>query len=178
MNIKQLSPEDLELPIILSMGETFPDFSCGEEGVDEFIHQQALDYQKENLGITYIFKHSGRLIGFATISMGDLNKDKMEAGDRLPQSIPNYPILLIGQIGVCEDQQRGGIGKHICDFCIDRALKLSEKIGCRFVVVNAVPKEEVIRFYEDKIGFKMLPKQEKGKQKTMILNIHTYKITD
>lgn len=162
--------EALNPPEILSKEDSFPDFCCGERDIDEFIHEEAHIYQKQSLGITYIFKYSTRLIGFATISMADIRKSKMEKEDRLPKPIPNYPALLIGQLAVCEDQQRGDIGTYICKFCIDKAVKLSKIVGCRFVVVNAIAKEKVISFYE-KLGFILLPKQEDRKQKIMILSI-------
>ncbi len=166
----KITAEELSPTEILSEKDLFPNFCCGENGVDEFIQKQAHNHQKKRLGVTYIFKHFNKLIGFGTIAMGDINKEKLDTSDRLPKSIPNYPILLIGQLGVCKDQQHGGIGSHICDYFIDLALKLSDKIGCRFVFVNAIPKKEVIKFYQDK-GFIMLPKQESRKQKAMILTL-------
>ena len=56
---------------------------------DEFIQKEALDFQKERLGTTYIFMHAKELIGFATLSMADLKREKMEAKDRRNSKIEN-----------------------------------------------------------------------------------------
>ncbi len=81
----------------------------------------------------------------------------------------SYPALLIGQLAVCKNQQSSGIGTFICDFCLDRAIKLSQQVlGCRFLVVDAV--EKAVKFYTN-YGFVLAPKQEKEKQKLMFLDI-------
>jgi GNAT superfamily N-acetyltransferase len=143
-------------------------FSCGVKDIDEFIQKEALDFEKERLGVTYLFVHDKELVGFATLSMADLKREKMEAEDRPELKIENYPALLIGQLAVCEKLQGQDVGTFICDFCFDRALRLSKRVGCRFMVVNAV--ESALGFYE-KYGFVLLPKQEAREQKIMFLDI-------
>ena len=155
-------------PKILDAEDITDGFCCGEKGIDDFIQREALDFQKERLGVTYLFHHDGELVGFVTLSMADLKKAKMKAEDRLSIETENYPALLIGQLAVCKKFQREDIGSYLCDFCLDRALKFSDKIGCRFIVVNAI--ESAIGFYE-KYGFILLPGQKSRKQKLMFLNI-------
>lgn len=78
------------------------------------------------------------------------------------------PTLRIGQLGVCSEHQGNGVGTHICDFCFDRVIKLSQKVGCKFLVVDAL--ESAVSFYV-KYGFVLAPKQEDEKQKLMFLDI-------
>jgi GNAT superfamily N-acetyltransferase len=127
-----------------------------------------LDFQKERLGVTYLFMHDHELVGFATLSMADLKREKLEAKHRLQSKIENYPALLIGQLAVCEKLQNQDVGTFICDFCFDRALKFSKLVGCRFMFVNAI--ESALGFYM-KYGFVLLPKQEGREQKAMFLDI-------
>ena len=92
----------------------------------------------------------------------------MASEHRLPEHIDSYPALLIGQLGVCGERQGNGVGTYICDFCFDRAIKLSQRVGCRFLVVDAL--ESAVNFYV-KYGFTLAPKQEKETQKLMFLDI-------
>ena len=60
------------------------------------------------------------------------------------------------------------LGLFFAIFGLDRALRFSERVGCRFIVVNAI--ESAIGFYQ-KYGFVLLPDQKDRKQKIMFLNI-------
>jgi len=154
---------------ILSERHKIGDFSCGKEEIDEFIHTEAMDFQNERLGVTYLFFYEGLLVGFVTLSMADLRKQKMSEEDKLPIGRENYPALQISQLAVCKDlQYEHGIGTYVCDFCHAQSLKLSEKVGCRFLVLNAI--QTAIVFYK-KYGFKLLPKQKGRREPIMFLNI-------
>jgi hypothetical protein len=161
-------PEDLPFPKILDKNDVTSKFSCGKKEIDEFIQKEALGFQEQLLGVTYLFKNETDLIGFATLCMGHINRQKMALEHRLPEHVDSYPALLIGQLGVCNGLQGSGVGTYICDFYFDRALKLAQKVGCRFLVVDAL--ESAVDFYE-KYGFVLAPKQEKEKQKLMFLDI-------
>jgi len=92
----------------------------------------------------------------------------MTAEERLHEQNENYPALLIGQLAVCDGHHQNDVGTHLCDFCFFVTEELSQKVGCRFIVVNAI--KSAIGFYE-KYGFKLLPHQGGRIQKTMYLNI-------
>lgn len=170
-----LKLEDLSKPKILDENDDVNGFSCDNKGIDDFIQKEALIFQEQCLGVTYVFNCGTKLIGFATLCMGNLNKEKMKSEDRLPKHIGSYPSLLIGGLAVSNDYKRNGIGTFICDFCFDRAVKLSKILGCRFLVVDAV--ESAIDFYAN-YGFTLAPKQEKQKQKLMFLDITKRKNED
>jgi hypothetical protein len=163
-----LKPQELSFPKILDKDDDISSFACGQKEIDDFIQKEALTFQEQLLGVTYLFKHKNNLIGFATLCMGHLNRQKMAAEHRLIKNISSYPALLIGQLGVCGEHQGIGVGTYICDFCFDRAIRLSQRVGCRFLVVDAL--ESVVKFYES-YGFILAPRQEKQKQKLMFLDI-------
>ena len=162
-------PQDLSLPKILDESDDVKGFTCGtSKDIDYFIQKEALIFQEQCLGITYVFNHKSKLIGFATLCMGHLNKQKIASKDRLPKRIGSYPSLLIGSLTVSKDHQGNDIGTFICDYCFDKAVKLSQILGCRFLVVDAI--ESAVDFYV-KYGFILAPKQEKEEQKLMFLDI-------
>ena len=153
---------------ILTESDNVRGFYCGEKEIDEFIHKEALDFQNERLGVTYLCYHVDKLVGFVTLSMADLRKERMEAEDRLPIGRENYPALQISQLAVCKKLQSKGIGTYLCDFSLDRAIKFSERVGCRFLVLNAIRK--AIPFYE-KYGFNLLKRQKGRREPVMFLDI-------
>ncbi len=155
-------------PKVLDENDKTDGFCCGEKGIDDFIQREALEFQRERLGVTYLFHFEGKLIGFVTLSMADLKRAKMNVKDRLVIETENYPALLVGQLAVCDEFQEKEVGTYLCDFCLDRATKFSDKVGCRFIIVNAI--EAAVGFYE-KYGFILLPGQKGRKQKLMFLNI-------
>lgn len=153
---------------ILNERDGVIEFCCGNNGIDDFIHKEALIFQNERLGVTYVFRHEKKIIAFVTLSMANLRKEKLENEDKLEYGREHYPALQISQLAVCNEYQKSKIGTFLCDFCFDRALKFSERIGCRFLILNA--RQEVIGFYE-KYGFKLLPDQDKRNEKMLFLNI-------
>ena len=68
-----------------------------------------------------------------------------------------HPAVLIGRLGVAKNFQdtNDGIGSQAIDYIISWFLLPDNKTGCRFIVVDAYNKENVLRFY-GKNGFKFL----------------------
>jgi len=72
-------PKDIDFSLISFeiLGEhiDFSNFNCNlydYSGVNDFIHKEALDYQNENLGVTYVYFYDEKIIAFATISMNSI----------------------------------------------------------------------------------------------------------
>jgi GNAT superfamily N-acetyltransferase len=163
------------IPAILKEQDDLSEFYCSNEDINEFIHDEAKEFQNERLGISYVFLYDGRPVGFVTLSMAHLRRKRMKSEDRLRIEIENYPALQIGQLAVCTDLERQDIGTFLCDFSLGKAYQFSEEVGCRFLVLNA--KRDVIGFYEG-YGFKLLPDQEERREPVMFLNIFSKKQTE
>lgn len=160
---------------ILKENDNFDGFVCGRPEIDEFIHEEAWDFQVERLGVSYVFRYDSEIVGFLTLSMADLRKEKMESEDRLQIGKENYPALQISQLAVCKEHERNRIGTFLCDFSLAKAYEFSKEVGCRFLVLNSY--RDVMGFYL-KYGFKLLPKQEARKEPIMFLNIFSKKQTE
>ena len=61
----------------------------------------------------------------------------------------NYPAVLIGRLGVSRKYRNQKIGSQIIDFIKAWFLSDHNKTGCRFVVVDAYNKEDVLHFYSN-----------------------------
>lgn len=157
---------------ILTKDDDFTHFVCGKKPIDDFIHNEALDFQNERLGVSYVFRYDNEIVGFVTLSMADLKKERLQREDRLQIGKAYYPALQISQLAVCKEKVDNDIGTFLCDFSLAVAYNLSEEVGCRFLVLNS--KRDVIGFYE-KYGFKLLPNQEDRREPVMFLNIFNKK---
>ena len=140
----------------LSENDDLSSFDCSlddEMGINEFIHKEALAYQSERLGTTYLFRYHDDIVGFVTISMGDIRAKEVEDEDQMKQSIRTYPALYIGRLGVDNEYRGRDIGKHICRWCVGFAVDISERIGCRYVTLHTTKK--LFSFYK-RCNFKVI----------------------
>lgn len=83
--------------------------------------------------------------------------------NRIQRKIPNskrtrsYPAVLIGRLGVAKEFQGTvlSVGSQVIEYIASWFVHPNNKTGCRFIVVDAYNKENVLHFYE-KNGFKFL----------------------
>lgn len=144
---KQIDSQQVEVRKA-SEEDDFSDFDCSkndEMGLNEFIHEEALDYQKSRLGITYLFLYEEKIVGFATLSMGDIRAEQIENEERLPTDVRTYPSLYIGRLAVDNKYRYRGIGQFIAKWCVGFAVQKSGDIGCRYVTLHT--KRKFVGFY-------------------------------
>ena len=142
-------------------------FSCGDDDLDDFFHNHALLYSKEHLGKTYVFvdNDTSEIVAFFTVSNDSIKTTFIpkNSTNRVQRKIPGlkhlrtYPAVLIGRLGVNKSFQGKGlkIGRQVVNFIKLWFLDDNNKTGCRFLVVDAYNKPEVLSFYEQN-GFKYL----------------------
>ena len=133
-----------------------PSFTCddGDEmGLNEFYHKEAFEYQDERLGITHQFRYFGRVVGFVTLAMSTIERTKIPEEDQLSLRQKVYPALLIGRLASHNDCRRKGVGSYICRWCIGFAVEISQKVGCRYVVLETIEKR--VGWYQG-LGLKIL----------------------
>lgn len=163
------------------------DFSCGDDDLDDFFHNHALLYAKEHLGKTYVFVNNdtSEIVAFFTVSNDSIKTTFIpkNSTNRVQRKIPGlkhlrtYPAVLIGRLGVNKLYQDKGykIGRQIVNFIKLWFLDDDNKTGCRFLVVDAYNKPEVLSFYE-RNGFKYLYATEEDERNATQVddaNIHT-----
>ncbi|MHA1803907.1 MAG: GNAT family N-acetyltransferase [Promethearchaeota archaeon] len=86
--------------------------------------------------------------------MSSLSAKYLTAKHKKTVHLITYPSLLIGRLAVNNEYRRKGIGKYISDWCLGLAMKLSNKVGCRYIILETT--EKIVKFYK-KCNF------EKGK---------------
>lgn len=143
-------------------------FSCGDDDLDDFFHNDASLYAEQLLGKTYYFATEGndpQIVCAFTLANDSIKAALIPNSSRnkIQRKIPNskrtrsYPAVLIGRLGVSKEFQGKNIsvGSQVIEFIASWFIHPNNKTGCRFIVVDAYNKSNILHFYE-KNGFKYL----------------------
>lgn len=136
----------------LDEGDDRTDFSCGQADLDRFFQHYAGQNQfKLHLSVTYVAVLNDRIVGFATVAAGSLERTSLPSG-RVRKRLPAYPlpVLRVARLGVDRRAQGHGIGKALLRHVLSLAMDQRDRIGCVGVVTDAKP--DAIPFYEA-LGF-------------------------
>lgn len=141
----------------VSTKEEIESFSCGDDDLDDFFHNEACLYDGQLLGKTYFFatERNGK---DEIVCAFTLANDSIKAAlipntsrNRIQRKIPNskrtrsYPAVLIGRLGVAEKIQGSdeGVGSQAIDYIISWFLLPDNKTGCRFIVDSGHPLQNI-----------------------------------
>lgn len=158
----------------LTVGTDLSAFDCSNGDLNDFLQNDALSYDQALLGRTYIWTLDAdprQIVCFFTVSNDSLRLENLTSStqNRIKKRIAhqkhrrNYPAVLIGRLGVNlaarqqrqSDDQSPSIGDQLMDFIKGWFNSDQNKTGCRFIIVDAYNKPQVLRYYE-RNGFKFL----------------------
>jgi len=126
-------------------------FDCTEadgsdpHGLQVFITDEALKYQTERLGVTYLVFQDSAPVAFLTVSMTCLRIAELGHLEKVPEIKVPYPALLLGRLAVEKNCRGKGIGMFLCQWVIGLARELSTRVGCRYVALHTLPQN--VGFY-------------------------------
>ena len=156
-------------------------FSCGDEDMDEFFYNDALNYTRFRMGKSYCFRlieNPKIIVAFFTVSndsirifdLGSSKKNRMwkEISNR-EKRLSRYPGILIGRLAISKNYANQGFGSDVVRFVKEWFVDNDNKSGCRLAIVDAKNSKNVISFYE-KNGFKCLFNTEADEYKYMHMN--------
>ena len=150
----------------LTQEHVFKPFDCGEDDLNDFLLQDAKQYAKGLLAVTYVIEDDDSTVAFFSLSndrISLLESDKA-TWRRIRSSFPHrkhrsdYPAVKIGRLGVNVGAQHQHIGTDILDF-VKHTFIINNRTGCCFVTVDAL--RSAVSFYENN-GFKPLRKVNEG----------------
>lgn len=143
-------------------------FDCGDSDINDFLLNDALNYQAQLLAVTYTFStKEGEPIVFFSVSNDALKDQDFEKWNNLSRKIPNrkrrkdYPAVKIARLGVDLSLRGQKIGSKVLTF-IKIWFAKDNKTGCRFLLVDGYNKPEVLSFYESN-GFAFLTDKDENK---------------
>jgi len=136
----------------------FSDFCSSYKELEKFLKEDALRDQSLNVSVTYlVYEKEGRLLAYITLLTESLiirqNEALRETFRDYGVYYPYLPALKIGRLCVQDDYWRKNIGTLLVQFAVRTAWEISEKCGCRFIIIDAKNQEDgPIEFYQ-KLGF-------------------------
>jgi GNAT superfamily N-acetyltransferase len=135
----------------LREGDDRSAFRSGEADLDRFFRKYAGQNQfRHFIGVTYVAVESGRILGFATVSPGHLEVDRLPEAER--RRFPRYPlpVLRLARLAVDESARGRGLGAVLLRYVLRLALRTAGTLGCAGVAVDALP--DAVGFYR-RCGF-------------------------
>ena len=143
-------------------------FSCGVASIDNYIAKSAAKHQDENVTRVRVACIDATLViaGFYALNSHAIDVTSLPEAER--KRLPHYPTtpaVYLSMIAVHKEFQDRGVGQFLLADALRRVEKVSEEIGTRFIVLDAL-NESAAKLYA-RIGFIALPSAP-GR---MILNI-------
>ena len=144
----------------LDRGHVREGFDCGKPSLDDFLRVLVGQYEKRNLGRTYVALDGGnpRVLGYYTLASGALDAESLPA--KQAKKLPRHPlpVILLARLAVDRSVQGTGLGGFLLRDALTRSLGLSEELGIHAVVVDALDAEA--RAFYQRFGFSTLTDDE------------------
>ena len=133
-------------------------FDCGDIDLNDFLQNDAKNYLKSMLAVTYLIKFENEIAAYFCLSYDGLTRttiltaEEKSLWNKVGRKIPNskrrktYPAVKIGRLAV--NKKFSGIGLGTQMLLSVREMYLSEPhhAGCRFITVDAY--RSALPFYE------------------------------
>jgi GNAT superfamily N-acetyltransferase len=132
-------------------------FDCGDGDLNEFLLENAKNYQQELLATTFviedeiqtlayysIFNDSFRIEDVSFISKNAFKNFLRRILPHPKRHLKSYPAIKIGRLAISKQAQKHGLGTEIINSIVDYVIKQNEHCACKFILVDA---------YKDALGF-------------------------
>jgi len=129
-------------------------FDCKIESINNYLKFNAVYDSKFKLAITKVMLIGEEVVGFYSLSITEFFNYEEEI---------KYYGLNLDYIAVDKNYQRKGIGSKILEIVVGKSLEISNEIGCRYLVLDAL--NEKVSWYEER-GFEKVGKVEEEKNIT------------
>lgn len=127
-------------------------FRSGDQALDLYFQRFAGQNQfRHHIGVTYVATVDKVILGFATVSPGSLEAERLPSGRKMPPY--PLPVLRVARLAVDERAQGQGVGSLLLRHYIELAERMRDELGCVGLVVDA--KADAVEFYL-KLGFHQL----------------------
>lgn len=157
-------------PLTEELTSQLSGFECSEEpDIATFFKEEAVLNEEQRLSKSYCFyrKDLKKIVCAFCVSNSNISTRTMpqEIKDEFTAEIPDdkrrsfYPATLIGQLVVFDEFRPKHIGDEFMNLLKVWILTKASQIGFRYLVVDAVNKPKVIKYYRNN-GFEMLFEDE------------------
>lgn len=147
---------EFTLPVPLTAKHNTEDFCSGEEALDNWLRERALDNIAASASKTYVVcqSDSSKVIGYYAICMGQIFNQEVIGSMRrnMPRQIP---AVILGRLAIDEKWQGKGLGKELLQDAVQRSVRAAQEISARLLIVHAIS-ADAEAFYSH-YGFTRLP---------------------
>lgn len=156
------------------------DFDCNHNDLNEFFTKDSINWSNQLLGKSYCFtldKDPTQIICAFTVSNDSIktkslpNSRTKKVSKEIPRDkrLKSYPAVLIGRLGVKKEFRRivgeeNTTGDQLMNFIKSWFTDISNKTGCRFIVVDSYNEEKALNYYS-RNGFVPLFSSEEQEKK-------------
>lgn len=138
----------IAVPVLLGKDHKRQSFDCGNESLNVFIKQFALQNEKNNSSKTYVIicKYTKEIVGYYTLSYGSISHE--DATEQVRRRMPNYPIpvMILARLAVSKRYQRMGVGRSLLKHSVFQTFEASKIAGLKAFIVHAKD-EQSKKFY-------------------------------
>ena len=143
-------------------------FSCQDKGVESFLQNKALEFDRRNVSRTYLLVDEDsfvegnlKIAAYYTIAIKTLilgttvSKRMVKEIDGFSKEVDSVSAVLIGQLGKdlsCGNSIRG---TDILSEAVDMAYQIYSVAGCRIAFLECEPVDKLLAFYQSN-GFSNL----------------------
>ena len=143
-----------QAPTPLTTGHRLHDFNSGEPSLDQWLKQRALRTEARGASRTYVVCAEDQVVGYYCLATASIAAEI--APGALRRNMPDpIPAMVLGRLAVAVAWQGRGVGKALLRDAILRSVQVSELVGVKALLVQALS-DTGVRFYEEN-GFRPLP---------------------
>lgn len=131
-------------------------FDCGQPMLNEWLKDRAGQFDRRDLSRTFVAtsREEVLVVGYYAISTHRVVYEALPAGEAKGLPRLDLPVVLIGRLAVDHTVQGQGLGALLLVDALRRSLQISEQVGIRAVVVDAL--DDAARNFYLKFGFRSL----------------------
>ena len=131
-------------------------FDCGRVALNQWFARHAWPNQQSGVSRTSVVSdaQSGAVAGYVSLSAAQIERGHLPKPAQRNRPDP-IPVVLLGQLAVDRRYQGRGIARHLVQFALRTALRLSKDIGCYGVLTH--PLDDEVRAFYGRFGFEPLP---------------------
>jgi GNAT superfamily N-acetyltransferase len=128
-----------DAPVLINTKHTFENFESGEPLLDEWLKKRAISNLNLGASRTYVIcpKGSQVVIGFFSLNMGQMLASETLGSMR--RNMPTHiPAVVLGRLAIDKNWQGQGLGRALIFEAMRRALRASEEVAARLLIVHAI----------------------------------------
>jgi GNAT superfamily N-acetyltransferase len=135
----------LSAPEPIATHHKLESFDSGEPELDTWLRKRALANEREQASRTFVVCCDETVVGYYCLAAGSVTH--VDAPGSIRRNMPQpIPVIVLGRLAVDRTKKGQGIGAALLKDAILRAVRISQELGARALLVHAMS-ESAREFY-------------------------------